>query len=167
MGGCCDCGNHVVPPSQTLWLLMSADGFLAVNEFLQCDGGPSNIFAAGDIASFTQSPRPKAGVFAVRAVRLDPSFVFCDWQQVDGLQMRPAVPVAWQSCLVQLPLPLPLALPPSSLHCKLTGVLLSGCRAPLLLRTCAGSCWGSRFSHSFRSAAISTCCLPVTSTLWL
>jgi NADH dehydrogenase FAD-containing subunit len=49
-----------------VWL--HAAGFLAVNDFLQCEGGEGNVFAAGDIAAFTKSPRPKAGVFAVRAV---------------------------------------------------------------------------------------------------
>lgn len=43
-------------------------GFLAVNEYLQSDGGPPNVFAAGDVATSSAAPRPKAGVFAVRAV---------------------------------------------------------------------------------------------------
>lgn len=49
--------------------LLVPEGFLAVNEFLQSDNGPPNVFGAGDIAAFVKSPRPKAGVFAVRAVR--------------------------------------------------------------------------------------------------
>lgn len=40
-----------------------------MNEFLQAAGGPPNVFAGGDIAALTRSPRPKAGVFAVREVR--------------------------------------------------------------------------------------------------
>lgn len=41
-------------------------GFLSINEFLQAADGPPNIFAAGDVATSTVHPRPKAGVFAVR-----------------------------------------------------------------------------------------------------
>lgn len=46
-----------------------ANGFLVVNEYLQCDGEYGNIFAAGDCATSRTDPRPKAGVYAVRAVR--------------------------------------------------------------------------------------------------
>ena len=42
------------------------DGFVAVDAFLRTVTDPS-VFAAGDIAHFTHAPRPKAGVFAVRA----------------------------------------------------------------------------------------------------
>jgi len=41
-------------------------GFLAINECLQSEGGPPEVFAAGDVASCAKHPRPKAGVFAVR-----------------------------------------------------------------------------------------------------
>lgn len=51
-------------------LLTHAAGFILVDEFLQCKGGPDNVFAAGDVASMDGYPRPKAGVFAVRAVRI-------------------------------------------------------------------------------------------------
>ena len=47
----------------------TADGFLLVDECLRSAGGPPNVFAAGDVASCAAHPRPKAGVFAVRAVR--------------------------------------------------------------------------------------------------
>jgi hypothetical protein len=46
-----------------------ADGFLLVDDCLRSAGGPPNVFAAGDCASSVTAPRPKAGVFAVRAVR--------------------------------------------------------------------------------------------------
>lgn len=49
-------------------LPVDEDGFLLVNDCLQSDGGPPNVFAAGDVASNRHNPRPKAGVFAVRAV---------------------------------------------------------------------------------------------------
>eukprot|EP00892_Ulva_mutabilis_P009870 jgi/Ulvmu1/7255/UM035_0042.1 len=53
--------------SQMSSLLHVADGgFLAINEYLQSAGGPTNIFAAGDVATSICDPRPKAGVFAVR-----------------------------------------------------------------------------------------------------
>jgi selenide,water dikinase len=41
-------------------------GFIAVNEFLQSTSH-QDVFACGDVASMIKSPRPKAGVYAVRS----------------------------------------------------------------------------------------------------
>ena len=40
-------------------------GFLAVDEYLRCEG-QTHVFAAGDVAGMRQQPRAKSGVFAVR-----------------------------------------------------------------------------------------------------
>lgn len=71
----CDACLWCTQAGAASWLASSglptdAAGFLAVNGFLQSDGGPPNVFGAGDTVSMTQHPRPKAGVYAVRAVRL-------------------------------------------------------------------------------------------------
>lgn len=42
------------------------EGFISIDEFLRCNGGPADVFAVGDVASSAAHPRPKAGVFAVR-----------------------------------------------------------------------------------------------------
>jgi selenide,water dikinase len=59
--------TQAVPPA---WLKktdldLSQAGFISVNTHLQSPSHPE-IFAAGDVSHFTQSPLPKAGVFAVR-----------------------------------------------------------------------------------------------------
>eukprot|EP00884_Botryococcus_braunii_P018934 jgi/Botrbrau1/5724/Bobra.0134s0001.1 len=46
---------------------LDADGFIAIDATLQCSGGPPGVFAVGDVATSIRHPRPKAGVFAVRA----------------------------------------------------------------------------------------------------
>ena len=47
-------------------LALDASGFLSVGSTLQSINDP-DVFAAGDCAALTETPRPKAGVFAVRA----------------------------------------------------------------------------------------------------
>ena len=51
-------------------LRVDEQGFVLVNENLQVEGGPPEIFAVGDAATSVVHPRPKAGVYAVRAVRI-------------------------------------------------------------------------------------------------
>lgn len=72
--------GRVIPSALTLgaagafahpWLAASAlpvtdDGYVRVDEALLVEGR-SDLFAVGDCAHFTPAPRPKAGVYAVRA----------------------------------------------------------------------------------------------------
>ena len=50
-------------------LQLDKNGFVAVRDSLQSETHPY-VFAAGDVASISQAPRPKAGVFAVRAGKI-------------------------------------------------------------------------------------------------
>ncbi|MFW6359975.1 MAG: selenide, water dikinase SelD [Chroococcales cyanobacterium] len=66
----CDTVFWVTQASAPSWLQASglktdAKGFIAINDKLQSVSHPS-IFAAGDVATMIEHPRPKAGVFAVR-----------------------------------------------------------------------------------------------------
>lgn len=73
-------GEHPVPTDATLiatgaaaapWLrhsglALDTNGFIAVNSHLQSTPHPF-VFAAGDTAELIETPRPKSGVYAVRA----------------------------------------------------------------------------------------------------
>ncbi len=66
----CDRIFWVTQASAPSWIEASglatdSQGFVLVNDYLQSISHP-NIFAAGDIATMDNYPRPKAGVFAVR-----------------------------------------------------------------------------------------------------
>lgn len=71
-------------------------GFLSTNEFLQSAGGPPEVFAVGDVASSVVYPRPKAGVFAVRA---GPAVAENIRRLLSGQPLQPHVP---QSTYLQL-----------------------------------------------------------------
>jgi len=67
-----------------------AQGFIATQETLQvAEGGPPEVFAAGDVATCLAHPRPKAGVFAVRA---GPPLVANIRRFLTGEPLQPHVP---------------------------------------------------------------------------
>ena len=63
-------------------------GFVLVKDTLQSVSHPQ-IFAAGDIATMENYPRPKAGVFAVRQGKP----LFTNWQRIlTGQTLKPYIP---------------------------------------------------------------------------
>lgn len=88
--------------SPALWLKetglpLADDGFLAVNNYLQSDGGPPEVFAVGDVATMTHHPRPKAGVYAVRA---GPPLTDNLIRYLTGLSLTPYIPQTTNLALV-------------------------------------------------------------------
>lgn len=74
------------------------EGFIRIRDTLQCEPGPSNVFAVGDCATSATDPRPKAGVFAVRqGLPLEANIRrFCPSEVVsyDGSDPRAVLPTA-------------------------------------------------------------------------
>ena len=78
--------------------LVLNDGFIEVDETLACIDDPM-IFAAGDCAHLTKSPRPKAGVFAVRAA---PVLIHNLKAQLSGGALKPFNPQSKYLKLISL-----------------------------------------------------------------
>ena len=66
-------------------LKLDSDGYVLVDEYLRVDGGHGNVFAAGDCVTMSQTPRPKAGVYAVRA---GPIIADNIERKLSGMQLR-------------------------------------------------------------------------------
>lgn len=86
----CDYVIWVTQASAPDWLakaglVVDRQGFILVNDCLQSISHPQ-VFAAGDVATMLNHPRPKAGVFAVRQGKP----LFQNWQRT--LQHQPLQP---------------------------------------------------------------------------
>ncbi|KAG2447947.1 hypothetical protein HYH02_006978 [Chlamydomonas schloesseri] len=106
-------GAEVLLADEVLWCTQAAPpewlaasglptdgrGFLALNECLQADGGPPEVFGAGDVASVSRHPRPKAGVFAVRQ---GPPLARNLAAQLSGRPLEPFTPQSTALALITL-----------------------------------------------------------------
>jgi selenide, water dikinase len=89
----CDRVFWVVQASAQSWvkesgLLTDSKGFILISDTLQSISHP-HVFAAGDTATMSNHPRPKAGVFAVRQGQP----LFENWRRIlQGKSLKPYIP---------------------------------------------------------------------------
>ncbi|KAG2497019.1 hypothetical protein HYH03_005022 [Edaphochlamys debaryana] len=106
-------GGARVPYDECLWCTAAApaawlrdtglptdrDGFISITETMQCEGGPAEVFAAGDVASSARHPRPKAGVYAVRQ---GPPLAANVMALLQGRPLQPFVPQRTALALISM-----------------------------------------------------------------